>query len=112
MTIDEILKNIYSLKVKYDLNLLFLDYTDITLLCRLGFSYDIFIQIYVNIRKNKVNLALVVKDNRIYGIDREGGFMHEHPIESPELHIPHESEVSIEDFIIKSIDILENLGLL
>lgn len=57
-------------------------------------------------------MALVVKDNRIYGIDREGGFMHEHPIESPELHIPHESEVSIEDFIIKSIDILENLGLL
>jgi hypothetical protein len=112
MTIEEILESICNLRVKYDLSLLYLDYTDVTLLCRLGFSYDIFIQIYANIRKDKVNLALIVEGCRIYGVDREGGYTHEHPIENPNLHVLKESEPSIEDFIIKSIGILDNLGLL
>ena len=55
---------------------------------------------------------MIVEGCRIYGVDREGGYTHEHPIENPNLHVLKESEPSIEDFIIKSIGILDNLGLL
>jgi hypothetical protein len=40
--------------------ILYLDYSDITLISRVGFSPDIFIQIYANIKKEKTNMALIV----------------------------------------------------
>ena len=112
MTIQEILQTIHNLKVKYNLDLLFLDFTDVTVLCRLGLSCDIFIQVYTNVKKDKTNLALVVKGYRIYGIDKERECIHEHPITNPESHNPKETELSIEDFILKSIDILNSFGFL
>lgn len=62
--------------------------------------------------KEKMNLALVIKDTRIYGIDKEGGFYHKHPIENPDLHIPTDKGISIEEFILESIEILRNIGYL
>ncbi len=73
--------------------------------------WAIFIEIYANLKKQKINLALIVSDNRIYGIDKEGGFYHEHPFENPELHIKREP-LEIEDFVVKSIEYLKELGLI
>jgi len=45
----------------------------------LVFSREVFVQIYANETKEKLNIALVVAGERVYGIDKEGGFYHEHP---------------------------------
>ena len=50
---DEIVK-------KYELKLLYTDHTDTTLIARIGFSIELFIQIYANVRKEKLNMSLVV----------------------------------------------------
>lgn len=43
---------------------------------------------------------------RVYGIDKEGGFYHEHPLEKPSLHVETE-QIGIEDFVIRSLDLLK-----
>ena len=96
---------------RYGLKILSLDFTDITLISRIGFSFEIFIQIYANVRKDKVNMALIIADERIYGIDKEGGIYHEHPFENPSLHIPTEL-IEIEDFIMRSLEFLKRLKLI
>jgi len=48
---------------------------------------EIFIQVYRNSRKDKLNLALILGESRIYGFDSEGGVLHLHPIEAPETHV-------------------------
>jgi len=89
-----------------------LDCTDVTLICRMGYTSDVFIQVYLNCIKQKLNLALIVGQTRIYGVDKEGGIYHKHPVENPELHIPLKEEISLEEFILKNMEILRNLGLL
>ena len=96
---------------RYGLKILSLDFTDITLISRIGFSFEIFIQIYANVRKDKVNMALIIADERIYGIDKEGGIYHDHPFENPSLHIPTEL-IEIEDFIMRSLEFLKRLKLI
>ena len=96
---------------RYGLKILSLDFTDITLISRIGFSFEIFIQIYANVRKDKVNMALIIADEMIYGIDKEGGIYHEHPFENPSLHIPTEL-IEIEDFIMRSLEFLKRLKLI
>ena len=96
---------------RYGLKILSLDFTDITLILRIGFSFEIFIQIYANVKKDKINMALVIADERIYGIDKEGGIYHEHPFENPSLHIPTEL-IEIEDFIMRSLEFLKRLKLI
>ena len=56
-------------------------------------------------------MTLVVADERIYGIDKEGGIYHEHPFENPSFHT-HTEQIEIEDFIVKSLDILKRLKLI
>ncbi len=56
-------------------------------------------------------MSLVVADERIYGIDKEGGFYHEHPFRNPSLHI-ETGQMSIEDFVIKSLAILRKINLM
>ena len=55
-------------------------------------------------------MSLIVTDERMYGIDKEGGFYHEHPFENPLLHIDAKS-MDIEDFVIKSMGILKKINL-
>ncbi len=55
-------------------------------------------------------MALVVAGERVYGIDKEGGFYHEHPFENPLLHI-EAKPVEIENFVIESFEILKKLKL-
>jgi hypothetical protein len=84
---DELLHQLRDISSRYGLNIFYLDFTEVTLLSRFGLSVDIFIELYVNLKKQKINLALIVSGNRIYGIDKEGGFYHEHPFKNPEGHM-------------------------
>jgi len=112
MNIKESLSQIDLLSLKYGLRILSLDYTDVTVLCRIGFSYDVFIQVYLNSAKKKLNLALIVGGSRIYGVDKEGGVYHKHPASNPEIHIHLEKEVSLDEFILESIEILKEIEIL
>ena len=108
--VGEIAHTIKDITDRYGLKLLELDLTDITLIARIGFSREIFVQIYANEKKEKVNMALVVACERIYGMDKEGGFYHEHPFENPLLHIKAKP-IEIEGFVIKSLEMLKKLRL-
>ncbi len=108
--IEDLIQTINDVSERYGLKLLYIDFTDITLISRIGFSFEIFIQIYANSKKDKLNMSLIVTDERMYGIDKEGGFYHEHPFENPLLHIDAKS-MDIEDFVIKSLKILKKLNL-
>jgi len=108
--IEDLIQTINDVSERYGLKLLYIDFTDITLISRIGFSLEIFIQIYANSKKDKLNMSLIVTDERMYGIDKEGGFYHEHPFENPLLHIDAKS-MDIEDFVIKSMGILKKINL-
>ena len=58
---------------QYGLQITGLDATDVTLMVRMEVMPSVFIQIYRNVKKNKLNMALVLGNNRIYGVDSEGG---------------------------------------
>jgi hypothetical protein len=103
-----LLRNICS---RYGLKILYLDFTDITLISRIGFSQEVFIQVYENVKKEKINMALVVAGERIYGTDKEGGFYHEHPFDNPLLHI-EAKQINIEDFVVKSLELLKRVNLI
>lgn len=85
--VEKVALAIKDITNRYGLKLLELDHTGITLIARIGFSREIFVQIYANETKEKLNMALVVAGERVYGIDKEGGFYHEHPFENPLLHV-------------------------
>jgi hypothetical protein len=109
--VQKIAHTIEDIADRYGLKLLDLDHTDITLIARVGFSHEVFVQIYANEIKEKLNMALVVAGERVYGIDKEGGFYHEHPFENPLLHI-EAKPIEIENFVIESLEILKKLNLL
>ncbi|GBE00929.1 hypothetical protein BMS3Abin08_00353 [bacterium BMS3Abin08] len=81
--VERVTQAIKDITDRYGLKLLELDHTGITLIARIGFSREVFVQIYANETKEKLNMALVVAGERVYGIDKEGGFYHEHPSENP-----------------------------
>lgn len=109
--ITEIVKSLQDITKRYGLKILYLDFTDVTLISRIGFSYEIFMQIYTNVKKEKLNMAFIVAGERIYGIDKEGGFYHEHPFENPSLHASSEP-VDIENFVVKSLEMLKTMNLI
>jgi hypothetical protein len=108
--IEDIIQTINDVSERYGLKLLYIDFTDITVIARTGLSFEIFIQMYANTKKDKMNMALLVANKRIYGIDKEGGSYHEHPFENPLLHIDAKP-MDLEDFVIKSLEILKKLNL-
>lgn len=63
-----------------------LDRTDNALRFRLIIDETMFIQVYANSRKDKLNFALISLGQRIFGRDSEGGTWHKHPFTSPESH--------------------------
>lgn len=111
MEIGKSLLEIKDLSSKFGLEILYLDFTDVTLIARIGHSLDVFIQLYLNTKKDKLNMALVVKGERIYGIDGEKNDYHKHPVEDSGTHLPIK-KTTIEDFFFDSLEILKNLGLL
>lgn len=111
MEIKDIIRTLKEIANKYSLKILYFDFTDITIISRIGISIDVFIQVYVNIKKEKINMSLIVTERRIYGIDKEGGAYHEHPFQNPSLHIDT-GQIEIEDFVIKSLEILKKINII
>ncbi len=109
--ISKIVNSIKAIADRYGLKVLHLDVTDITFISRIGFSQEMFVQIYVNAKKEKLNMALIVAGERIYGIDKEGGCYHEHPFKNPLIHVQAE-QIEIEDFVVKSLEFLKRKALI
>lgn len=105
-------QEIIGLAGKYGLKLSRIDVTDVTLLARLELLPEIFIQVYRNSRKDKLNLALILGESRIYGFDSEGGVFHLHPIEAPETHVSTGERPTVEEFILECIEFAKDRDLL
>ena len=109
--IKNLIQNLQDIAGRYGLKMLYLDSTDNILISRIGFSLEIFIETYINLKKEKINMALVVAGERIYGVDNQGGFFHEHPFENPSLHVKT-NQIEIEGFTVRSLEYLKKLNLL
>lgn len=110
-SIDELIRTVHDITYRYGLNIHYLDFTEITLFSRFGLSQEVYIELYANTKKHKINLSLIISGSRVFGIDKEGGFYHTHPFENSMLHVPCEPG-GIEDFVIQSIGYLKTLDLL
>ena len=97
---------------KYGLKISSIDVTDVTVMIRLELLPSIFIQVYRNFKRDKLNMALILGRNRIYGFDSEGGIAHEHPKEEPESHVLKQKESDIEEFFLNCLNILKEKDLL
>jgi hypothetical protein len=87
MRISTIVREVIDVAKKYNLQFIEKDRTDNIVSLKLLIDDDLFIQVYGNILKEKLNLALVFKNRRLYGYDSEGGKYHCHPLDNPDRHI-------------------------
>jgi len=106
--LDEILKETLSAAQEFNLRTHFVDRTKNTINLRIVINMEIFIQIYANEKKDKLNCALLFHDHRIYGHDKEGGEYHLHPFDNPDSHIFTFKVKPIREFVIESMFFLEN----
>ena len=97
---------------RYGLRILFIDATDVTLMARIEILPGVYIQIYRNIEKDKLNMALIIGNDRAYGVDSEGRVYHEHPAEDPSRHIPIGEKLDIEEFVVRCLNILKHRSIL
>jgi hypothetical protein len=112
LNIDSIISETQSVASQFGLRLRIIDITDNIVDLRLHIDVELFIQIYANQLKDKLNLNLIFKNKRLCGYDSEGGRTHIHPIEEPQSHIFTDKEVDIKEFTIKSLKLLEERGML
>lgn len=112
MGINRIIEGASEVADKYNLKLIEIDRTDNIINLQLFIDNGLFIQIYGNTEKDKLNLALVFKQRRLYGYDSEGGKYHCHPFDKPDRHIFIDNKKSIHDFVEESIRFLEENDLL
>ena len=108
----DFVQTIGNIADKYGLKLPALDSTDVTVMARIEIVPGIIIQAYRNIEKNKINLALISGNNRIYGIDSEGDLLHEHPVENPLDHVFLDKRPDIEGFILTCLELLHKWEIL
>lgn len=97
---------------RYGLKILYIDATDITLMARMEILPAAYIQVYQNIKKEKLNMALIIGNDRAYGVDSEGGIYHEHPEEDPVRHLPVMEKMELEQFVLRCLNILKDRGIL
>ncbi len=92
-----------------------LDRTDNAIRRRLIIDETMFIQVYANSKKNRLNFALISLGQRIVGRDSEEGTWHEHPFASPESH-RFEGDagkpVTLTEFVMEVEELLLNESLL
>jgi len=72
---------------------------------RLYFSEELFVQVYVNVKKPKISYSLILNDRRIFGKDCIFGQWHLHPFERPDEHDESEiaqEAITIEEFVEKA----------
>jgi len=110
--IRKTLSEINRLCRNFNIKIFLCDVTNTTAIIRFGVEIDIFIQVYVNEQKEKLDLALVVKGERLYGFDAEGGIYHEHPYENPETHLERHKIKDLEEFVLESLKILKEKRIL
>jgi hypothetical protein len=106
------IEKLFRIAEKYGLQVSHVDATDVTLMAQLELFPGVFIQVYRNLKKDKLELTLVFGNQRIYGVDSEGGLIHEHPIEDPLSHVPYEFELEIDKFIQNCLTFLAKKDLL
>lgn len=97
---------------RYGLRILFIDATDVTLMARMEILPTVYLQIYRNIKKDKLNMTLVLGNDRAYGVDSEGLVYHEHPAEDPTRHVPMGDKLEIEEFVVRCLNILKDRNIL
>jgi hypothetical protein len=112
MTIPDYIHLVKQISNEYQFEIFYLDVTDNTLLTRLRITGDVFIQFYINSSKYKMNYALIFNKSRIYGIDKEGGKYHEHPFGNADIHKPFAQNIDLEDFKIRSLKYIQEMGLI
>lgn len=88
------------------------DATESTVKIRIYARKDLYVQLYANYAKDKLNLTLIHGDERIYGEDSEGGVFHIHSFDDPMSHIVSKEDVSLETFLAKVQEYIERSGLI
>lgn len=112
MDIDSVIKEAHIIARDFGLKLRINDTTDNVVNIKIYFDSELFIQVYANQAKDKLNMNLVFKNRRLYGCDSEGGKTHIHPIENPESHVFITERLELRDFIITALHVLEERELL
>ena len=112
MNINSVIREANDVAEKYNLQVIEVDRTDDIISLKLLVDTELFIQIYGNDQKEKLNLALVFKKRRLYGYDSEGSRYHCHPLDSPNEHIFIDERKSIQDFVEESMKYLEEKEIL
>ena len=112
MKINEIIREANGIAERYNLQVVEVDRTDNIISLKLLIDHELCIQIYGNAQKDKLNLALVFKERRLYGYDSEGGKYHCHPVDAPDEHIFVDERKSIRDFVQESMKFLEEREIL
>ncbi len=107
-----LIQDIFNIADRYGLKILNIDTTDVTLMVRIEILPNISIQLYRNTKKDKLNMALILGNDRVYGVDGEGGLYHEHPAEDPTTHTFIKERFEIEEFVVRSLNILKDRGIL
>ncbi len=75
------------------------------------FSEEMYIQIYVNIRRPKISYNLILNGSRIFGRDFIKGEWHLHPYNQVQVHDGSEvgrKGVSFESFFLEVLQIMED----
>ena len=105
-----------ALKISHIKELRIIEKTKSVLKARLHFSEDIFIQIYVNIKRPKKSYTLIINETRIFGKDFIFGAWHTHPFEDPFMHddsVKSRKPITIKEFVEEATYILsEKLGII
>ena len=112
MKISRIIEEVTEIAKKYNLTFIEIDRTDNIVSLKLLIDHELYIQIYGNVEKEKINLALVFKKSRLYGYDSEGDKYHYHPFDNPEGHIFVNDRKSIGNFVQESMRFLEEKKML
>ena len=112
MKVNRIIEEASDVASKYNLQLVEIDRTENIISLKLLIDNELFIQIYGNTEKDKLNLALVFQKRRLYGYDAEGGNYHYHPIDDPDGHIFIDEKKSIQEFVMESMRFLEESDIL
>ena len=112
MKINSVIKEANDVADKYKLQLVEIDNTENIISMKLVIDKELFIQIYGNAKKDKLNFTLVFKRKRLYGYDSEGGKYHCHPFNNPDDHLFTNEKKSIQEFVKESMRFLEDEDIL
>ena len=108
----DLVHDIINVAERYGLKIVNIDSTDVTLMARIQIFPAIYMQIYRNLKKDKLNMALILGNDRAYGVDGEGGIYHEHRAEDPTFHVPIKERLEIEEFVVRCLNILKDRRIL